>query len=90
MITNAIVLIKINVFILANRLHLGIGARGLRFIYFVRKKARNQELGKRVTSWCEMRVVRVNIVEKVFLKSFAIWRKESKNELITGVYKRAL
>ena len=40
--------------------------KGTEVYLFCTEKARNQELGKRVTTWCEMRVVRVNIVEKVF------------------------
>ena len=40
--------------------------KGTEVYLFCTERARNQELGKRVTTWCEMRVVRANIVEKVF------------------------
>ena len=40
--------------------------KGTEVYLFCTEKAQNQELGMRVTTWCEMRVVRVNIIEKVF------------------------
>ena len=44
----------------------GHWGKGNEVYLFCTEKAQNQELGMRVTTWCEMRVVRVNIIEKFF------------------------